>query len=45
MGRLSSAAQNGTLSTPVTVPDDDYIEIFVVSLGDAPQLLLLHYAF
>jgi hypothetical protein len=33
------------ITTPVTVPDDDYTEIFVVSLGDASQLLRLHYAF
>jgi hypothetical protein len=32
------------ITTPVTVPDDDYTEIFVVWLGDAPQQLLLHYA-
>jgi len=29
--------------TPVSVPEDDYTEIFAVSLGEAPQLLRLHY--
>ena len=31
--------------TPVSIPDDDYTEIFAVLLGDAPQLLRLHYPF
>ena len=33
------------ITTPVSIPDDDYSEIFVVSLGDAPQLTQLHYPF
>jgi hypothetical protein len=27
----------------VTIPDNDYTELFVVSLGAKPQLLRLHY--
>ncbi len=30
---------------PVQIPDSDYSEIFVVSLGAKPQLLRLHYPF
>jgi len=33
------------IATPVSIPEDDYSEIFVVFLGDAPQLLRLHYPF
>ena len=33
------------ISTPVSIPEDDYTEIFVVLVGDAPQLLRLHYPF
>lgn len=33
------------ISTPVNIPEDDYAEIFAVVLGDAPQLLRLHYPF
>src|SRR5213592_897647 len=33
------------IATPITIPDDDYMEIFVVSLGDPPQLIRLHYPF
>jgi phosphohistidine phosphatase SixA len=33
------------IATPVSIPDDDYAEIFVVMGGDAPQLLRLHYPF
>jgi broad specificity phosphatase PhoE len=33
------------ITTPVSIPEDDYAEIFAVSLGDAPQLLRLHYPF
>jgi phosphohistidine phosphatase SixA len=33
------------IATPVSIPEDDYAEIFVVLLGDAPQLLRLHYPF
>jgi len=32
-------------TTPITIPEDDYTEIFVVSLSDPPQLLRLHYPF
>src|SRR5881398_1472396 len=31
------------ITTPITIPEDDYTEIFVVSLADPPQLLRLHY--
>jgi 2,3-bisphosphoglycerate-dependent phosphoglycerate mutase len=31
------------IATPVNIPEDDYAEIFAVVLGDAPQLLRLHY--
>ena len=31
------------IATPITIPEDDYTEIFVVSLADPPQLLRLHY--
>ena len=33
------------IATPVTIPEDDYTEVFAVLLGDAPQLLRLHYPF
>ena len=33
------------ITTPISIPDDDYMEIFVVSLGDPPQLIRLHYPF
>ena len=33
------------IATPVSIPEDDYSEIFVVFLGDPPQLLRLHYPF
>ncbi len=33
------------IGTPVSIPDDDYTEIFAVFVGDAPQLLRLHYTF
>jgi len=33
------------IATPVSIPDDDYSEIFVVSVGDTPQLLRLRYPF
>ena len=33
------------IATPVSIPADDYTEIFAVLLGDAPQLLRLHYPF
>ena len=31
------------ISTPVSIPEDDYTEIFAVVLADAPQFLRLHY--
>src|SRR5438034_10844039 len=31
--------------TPISIPEDDYPEIFAVFVGDAPQLLRLHYPF
>jgi broad specificity phosphatase PhoE len=33
------------IATPVSIPEDDYTEIFAVVGGDAPQLLRLHYPF
>jgi broad specificity phosphatase PhoE len=33
------------ITTPITIPEDDYSEIFVVSLHDPPQLFRLHYPF
>jgi broad specificity phosphatase PhoE len=33
------------ITTPLTIPEDDHTEIFLVSLGDPPQLLRLHYPF
>ena len=33
------------VTTPVSIPEDDYTEIFAVLVGDAPQLLRLHYPF
>src|SRR3954468_25018458 len=33
------------IATPVSIPEDDYTEIFAVLLRDAPQLLWLHYPF
>jgi hypothetical protein len=33
------------ITTSINIPDDDYSEIFFVSLHDPPQLLRLHYLF
>ena len=33
------------IATPVSIPEDDYTEIFAVVFGDTPQLLRLHYPF
>jgi broad specificity phosphatase PhoE len=33
------------ITTPVSIPEDDYTEIFAVLLGDAPRLIWLHYPF
>jgi broad specificity phosphatase PhoE len=33
------------IGAPVSIPEDDYTEVFAVLLGDAPQLLRLHYPF
>jgi broad specificity phosphatase PhoE len=33
------------ITTPITIAEDDYTEMFVVSLIDPPQLLRLHYPF
>ena len=33
------------IAKAVSIPEDDYAEIFTVVLGDAPQLLRLHYQF
>jgi broad specificity phosphatase PhoE len=31
------------IGKPIQIPDDDYRELFVVTMGDKPQLLRLHY--
>jgi len=31
------------INTPVNIPDDDYSELLIVTLGDKPQLFRLHY--
>jgi broad specificity phosphatase PhoE len=31
------------IDTPIQIPDDDYTELLVVTLGDKPQLLRLHF--
>ena len=33
------------VATAANIPDDDYTEIFVVLVGDTPQLFRLHYPF
>ena len=33
------------IATPVSIPEDDYTEIFAATLSDPPQLLRLHYPF
>jgi broad specificity phosphatase PhoE len=33
------------IATPVSIPEDDYSEIFAVLVGGTPQLLRLHYPF
>ena len=33
------------ITTPIAIPEDDYTEIFIVSLRDPPQLIRLHYPF
>src|SRR5262249_3790637 len=33
------------VATPVSIPDDDYSEMFAVLPGDTPQLVQLHYPF
>jgi broad specificity phosphatase PhoE len=33
------------ITTPATIPEDDYTEIFAVLVGDAPKLVRLHYPF
>ena len=33
------------ITTAVSIPEDDYTEIFAVVFGDTPQLLRLHYPF
>ena len=33
------------VATAASIPDDDYTEIFVVLVGDTPQLFRLHYPF
>jgi broad specificity phosphatase PhoE len=33
------------ITTPVSIPEDDYTEIFAVLVGDEPHLIRLHYAF
>ena len=31
------------IDTPIQIPDDDYTELLVVTLGDKPELLRLHF--
>ena len=31
------------IDTPIQIPDDDYTELLVVTLGEKPQLLRLHF--
>jgi len=31
------------VETPITIPDDDYSELYVITIADKPQLLRLHY--
>jgi broad specificity phosphatase PhoE len=31
------------INTPIDIPDADYSELFIVTLGDKPQLFRLHY--
>jgi broad specificity phosphatase PhoE len=31
------------IETPINIPDNDYTELFVVTLGEKPQLFRLHY--
>jgi len=33
------------ITTPIAIPENDYSEIFVVSVHDPPQLVRLHYPF
>lgn len=33
------------ITRTVSIPEDDYDEIFIVSVGDVPQLVRLHYPF
>ena len=33
------------ITTSITIPEDDYSEMFLVSLTDPPELLRLHYPF
>ena len=33
------------IATPVSIPEDDYTEIFAVLIGNEPQWLRLHYPF
>jgi broad specificity phosphatase PhoE len=33
------------IATPVSIPEDDYTEMFAVLPGNAPQLVRLHYPF
>jgi len=32
------------IDTPVNIPDNDYTELFIITLGDKPQLFRLHYS-
>jgi phosphohistidine phosphatase SixA len=31
------------INTPINIPDDEYSELLIVTLGDKPQLFRLHY--
>src|SRR5213078_2853367 len=32
------------INSPINIPDEDYSELFIVTLGDKPQLFRLHYS-
>ena len=31
------------INSPINIPDEDYSELLIVTLGDKPQLFRLHY--
>jgi broad specificity phosphatase PhoE len=32
------------IETPVNIPENDYTDLFVITMADKPQLLRLHYS-